>query len=103
MTDLTTAVIKAAESAAARQNIPLHRADAAPVALAIAQAMPAPKAMEPLWPQLIRYGVSMLGTALAARGVGTEADWEVLAGIIIAAAPPAYRVISTMIARRKAA
>lgn len=54
---------------------------------------------EPLWPQILRYAISIVGTYLAARGVASEADMEVIAGAAVAAAPVVYRVAATLAAR----
>ncbi|MEW6258147.1 MAG: hypothetical protein AB1592_19515 [Pseudomonadota bacterium] len=103
MTSLLTDALKgAAEAVARRADVPLSPADAATVADAISGQMPAPRALEPLWPQLVRYGVSMLGTALAAHGIGDDATWQAVAGGIIALAPPVYRIVTTWLARRRA-
>lgn len=100
---LTTALQGAAAAVAARADVPLSPADAGIVADALSQQLPKPAALEPLWPQLVRYGVSMLGTALAARGIGDDATWQAVAGAMIALVPPVYRIISILLARRAAA
>lgn len=56
--------------------------------------------MEPLWPQLLRYAISLAGTAVTTYGVMNASEWEVIAGAITAAAPIVYRVVTTMLARR---
>ena len=45
----------------------------------------------------------MIGTALAARGIGDDATWQAIAGAVIALVPPVYRIVSTLLARRAAA
>lgn len=101
MSQIASAVLTAVSTAAARNDVPLSKDAVAPVATAIIEAMPAPAAMEALWPQLLRYGISMAGTALAARGIGAEADWQAIGGAVIAIAPVVWRIGTTIIARRK--
>lgn len=102
MSQIASAVLTAVASAAARPDVPLSPNQVTPVAAAITEALPAPAALESLWPQLLRYGISMAGTALAARGIGAEADWQALGGAVIAIAPVVWRIATTLIARRKA-
>ncbi|WP_323034093.1 hypothetical protein [Pararhodobacter sp.] len=99
---LESALLKAAESAALLPSVPLAPAYAPKVAAAIAEAMPAPQAMEALWPQLARYAIAIGGSILVGRGLVTAADWEVIAGAALALAPPLWRTVSTWLARRKA-
>ncbi|MDQ0507435.1 Pam3-gp28 family putative phage holin [Xanthobacter agilis] len=103
MSLLTTAISQAVQSAADNPSVPLDPAAAPQVAAAITAALPAPAAVEPLWPQLARYGVSILGSILVGRGLVAESDWPVIAGAILALAPPVYRSLTTWAARRKAA
>lgn len=120
MTSLLQKALTGAVTAVARDdNNSLAPKDATVVAQAIAQKLPEPKALESLWPQMARYAISGFGVALAARGLGTEvewnvlansiidvatgagdaADWKVVVGGIIALAPPTYRAVSTWLAR----
>ncbi|MEP9376220.1 hypothetical protein ABLE91_05880 [Aquabacter sp. CN5-332] len=104
MSDILTDALKGAAIAVARRSDnSLDVADATKVASAMAQEMPAPAALESLWPQLVRYGITMLGTALAAHGVGDEATWQAVAGGVIAIAPPIWRIGTTWWERRKVA
>lgn len=66
----------------------------------IAQAMPAPLALESLWPQMLRYAITIGGSVLVGRGLVTAADLEIIAGAALALAPPLYRTASTWLARR---
>ncbi len=113
MSTLETAVLAAAATAAARPDVPLTAANAAPVAAAITEALPPPAALESLWPQLTRYAISAAGTALAARGIGEVSDWQTLASAVhdnwqaivgagMAIAPVVWRIATTLVARRKA-
>lgn len=123
MTTLLQKALTGAVTAVARDDSnSLAPRDAPVVAEAIAQKLPQPKAMESLWPQMARYAISGFGVALTARGLGTELewhtfansiidvivgagdadDWKVVVGGIIALAPPAYRAVSTWLARRRA-
>lgn len=54
---------------------------------------------EPLWPQLLRYGLTIVGAGLASRGYVSAADWEVIAGAALALAGPLYRIVMTLRAR----
>lgn len=95
-----TAGLTAAGASADMEITPEGAAEAAQI---VAQQIPTAAqaaALEPLWPQLVRYGVSILGTAMAARGIGEAADWQALGGALIAVAPILYRICRTMIARR---
>lgn len=76
-----------------------------PVAIpnVVVQSLPAPKAMEPLWPQLARYAISIAGTLLASQGYADANDVNIIGGALMTIGPPLYRVITTLIARRKAA
>ncbi len=104
MTNLVeTALRKAAEAAALRPDVPIFPAAAPEVAQAIAEALPAPQALESLWPQLARYAIAIGGSILVGRGLVTAADWEVIAGGALALAPPIWRTVSTWLARRKVA
>lgn len=121
MTSLLQKALAGAVTAVARDDTnSLAPRDAPAVAQAIAQQMPEPKALESLWPQMARYAISGFGVALASRGLGTELewgtfatsiidvvtgagdadDWKVVVGGLIALAPPAYRAVSTWLARR---
>ncbi|MEP9378374.1 hypothetical protein ABLE91_16785 [Aquabacter sp. CN5-332] len=123
MTDRLTDALTGAATAVARDpDNSLTIADAGKVANAMAQQMPAPRALESLWPQLMRYGISGLGVALASRGIGPEldwqaaataivdvvtgqgdaADWKVTLGSAIAIAPPLWRTATTWWSRRLA-
>lgn len=66
----------------------------------IAKAMPAPLALESLWPQMLRYAITIGGSVLVGRGLVTAADLEIIAGAALALAPPLYRTASTWLARR---
>lgn len=103
MSMLKDAIAAAVATAAARPEVPLDPAAAPQVAAAVAADLPAPAALEPLWPQLARYAVSILGSILVGRGLVAESDWPVIAGAILALAPPLYRTVSTWAARRQAA
>ena len=59
-------------------------------------------ANQALWPQLLRYAITMAGTALTSYGVMSAGEWEVLGGAVLAAAPIVYRVGTTLFARAKA-
>jgi len=102
MSLLETALTRAAAVAAARPEVPLAPAAALEVADAIAEVLPPPRALEPLWPQLARYAVSIAGSILVGRGLVAESDWPVIAGAILALGPPVYRTVSTWLARRGA-
>lgn len=112
MTQIASAVLTAVASAAARPDVPLTANQVAPVAAAITAALPDPKALESLRPQLARYAISAAGTVLATRGIGDVADWQSLASAVhdnwqalsgagIAIAPLLWRIATTLIARRK--
>ena len=58
-------------------------------------------ANQALWPQLLRYGITMAGTAITSYGVMSAGEWEVLGGAFMAAAPIVYRIATTLIARKK--
>ncbi|MFG1454463.1 hypothetical protein V5F44_19745 [Xanthobacter sp. V2C-8] len=103
MSMLKDAVAQAVRAVAANPSVPLDASAAPQVTAAVVAALPAPAAIEPLWPQLARYGVSILGSVLVGRGLVAESDWPVIAGAILALAPPVYRSITTWAARRKAA
>lgn len=100
MSKLTDALTAALTAVAHNPTNSLAVADASVVAQEVAQQLPPPAALEALWPQLARYAISILGAALMARGVGDAATWQALSGGLIAIAPPAYRVVTTLIARR---
>ena len=103
MSMLKEAVAKAVKSVAANPSVPLDPSAAPQVAAAVTAALPSSAALEPLWPQLARYAVSILGSVLVGRGLVAESDWPVIGGTILALAPPVYRTVSTWIARRQAA
>ncbi|MFG1479183.1 hypothetical protein V5F53_11035 [Xanthobacter sp. V4C-4] len=103
MSMLKDAVEQAVRSAAANPSIPLDPAGVRQVAEAVSAALPAPVAVELLWPQLARYAVSIAGSVLVGRGLVAESDWPVIAGAVLALAPPLYRSLATWAARRKAA
>jgi hypothetical protein len=69
----------------------------------IAAAMPPAKAMESLWPQLLRYALGYAGTALAGYGLVSDGEWQTISGLIIAAAPIVWRVATTLYARYRPA
>ncbi len=102
MSLLKDAVAQAVRAAAANPSIPLDARAAPQVAAAVVADLPAAAALEPLWPQLARYAVSILGSVLVGRGLVADTDWPVIAGAILALAPPLYRTVSTWAARRKA-
>ncbi|MEW6121662.1 MAG: hypothetical protein AB1698_03555 [Pseudomonadota bacterium] len=85
-----------------RPDVPLAPSAAPAVTAALAEQLPAPQALEALWPQLARYAVSIAGAALASRGWVDAADWQVIAGAFLTLAPPAWRTITTLLARRSA-
>jgi len=59
-------------------------------------------AQQALWPQLLRYAITAAGVWLASRGYANAADVELIGGGLLALAPPAYRVVTTMLARLRA-
>lgn len=61
-----------------------------------------PKALEPLAPQLVRYGVTIAGSLMTGAGLATETDVQTIAGALMAILPPLYRIITTILARRRA-
>jgi hypothetical protein len=97
-----TVLAGAVAAVAARNDVPLSPSAAPAVTAALAEQLPAPLALEALWPQLARYAVSIAGAFLASRGWVEAADWQVIAGAILTLAPPAWRTITTLLARRVA-
>lgn len=59
-------------------------------------------ANQALWPQLLRYAITIAGTVVTSYGVMNAGEWEVIAGAVLAAAPIVYRVGTTLLARAKA-
>lgn len=95
-------VIEAAlTKALKRSDVPVSDAVAAAVAAKVApEVASAAIGAEALWPQLLRYAGTAAGAFLVSRGMISAADWEVIIGSIIAIAPPLYRVVVTLLARR---
>lgn len=58
---------------------------------------------EPLAPQLMRYGVTILGSLVTGAGLATEADAQAIVGALMALLPPLYRIFTVLMARRKSA
>jgi len=58
-------------------------------------------ANQALWPQLLRYGITIAGTFVTSYGVMNASEWETIAGAVMAAAPIVYRVVTTLVARKK--
>lgn len=77
-------------------------ADAVTAAVS-AQTTQASIADQPLGPQLVRYGISILGSILVGRGLVDGQDWPVISGALLALGPPVYRAVQTWLARRRAA
>jgi len=98
--NIQDAIRAATKVVAAQHDNSLTAAQAPALAAAIAEQMPEPKALESLWPQLARYAVTIVGSFLVGRGVVAESEWPIIAGGILALAPPLYRTISTWVARR---
>ncbi len=82
MSLLETALTRAAAVAAARPEVPLAPAAAPEVADAIAEALPPPRAMESLWPQLARYAVAILLAFLSGIGAATAGDVQVIMQVL---------------------
>lgn len=93
---------QAVDTLAERSDTVLTPADAGKVTAELVKALPPPQATEALWPQLVRYAISGAGVALASRGYGTAADYEFIAGAVLAVAPPAWRVATTVYYRVRA-
>lgn len=94
------ALAGAVAAVAKRTDVPLDPSAAPAVAEALAQQLPAPQAMESLWPQVMRQGLVFVGGVVVATGwVGAE-DYAVLSGAVIAAAPVVWRIATTLLARR---
>lgn len=58
-------------------------------------------AYSPLTPQLIRYGVTIVGSIVTGAGLATDSEVQTIAGALAAILPPLYRIITTILARRK--
>lgn len=104
MTDklIAEAVKTAIARAAMNPSTSLKPRDAPAVAREVAAALPTPAALEPLWPQLARYAITIAGTAVASKGWVSAEDWTALSGALLAAAPIVWRVGATLLARRSA-
>lgn len=106
-----TIIEQATADVARREDTALSPAAAPEVAKEIAARLPAdPKALVPLWPQIMRIGIMALGWAAAGYGYGQVDDWRELAdrtyelAPIASAAlgPPAYLIWATLRARKPA-
>lgn len=100
MSKIATAVLAAAVAAAARPDVPLSRANAGQVAAAITEALPPPRALESLWPQVGRSVLMIAGGALTTYGIVDAAEWTVISGALLSIGPVLWRVGSTLLARR---
>jgi hypothetical protein len=58
-------------------------------------------ATEALAPQLLRYGVTILGSLLTGAGLASEADMQIIAGALMALLPPLYRIVTVVTDRRR--
>lgn len=97
---LIAAAIEAAVSRVAQSpDAALDRKDAPAVAEALKEQMPAPLALEALWPQLLRQGIVFAGGVVVGKGWLSAEDWQMVSGLLIAAAPVVYRVAATWFAR----
>lgn len=99
---LGEAIGKVAITVAASHNVPLDQKDAPKVAEAIAEAMPSPKAFDPLTPQIFRSALIAAGGALSSRGYIASSDVEMYAGLILTFAPIVWRVVTTLMAKARA-
>ncbi len=95
-------VDKAVNKASQSPSNELLRKDAPAVAEAIKDAMPAPRAMESLWPQVFRQALVFVGGLIVAKGWVSSEDWAVLSGAVLTTAPVIYRIASVLLARFKA-
>jgi len=100
--DIGRAVEKAVSMAAQSPDTALVRTDAPAIAEAVKDALPAPRAMESLWPQILRQAMVFLGGLVVAKGWVRAEDWSILSGALLAAAPVVWRVVSTWRARASA-
>lgn len=77
------------------KDVPLTNAQAKPVAEAIAQQMPSPKAMEGLEWQNVRSLIIAAGGYFVGRGFIDDAQLQIIAGFIMIILPIVYRNLST--------
>jgi len=96
-------VTQAVTNAASSPLTKLEYRDVGNVAEVIKQELPSPKAMEALWPQLLRSVLMVLGGYLAGQGYLEKADMESLVTAALLVGPVLWRVVTTWIARRRAA
>ncbi|MCJ8143806.1 hypothetical protein MKI84_12855 [Ancylobacter sp. A5.8] len=93
---------RATATVARRSDVALSPSDVKPVAEAIARQMPAPAALEALWPQNLRIALVALGGAGVGAGWYSQSELEAIVGLCMIVVPWAYRNIETLIARHRA-